>query len=199
MNYYIWLIVAVGCFVGEMFTMEFSLTCLGIGMGAGALVSWLGVGLWGQVIAFGLVAAAAWLGIRPIALRHLYRKSKHVPTPAEEVLGKTAVVETINSMMLQSTRGVLRLFPNWLSRPASFTRLRAKGAYLVTAAYDGKQVTHCQIQATHADTCRLRNPWPGRSVRVTDQRNGRDVTTTEAHGVISFAAQAGHSYQIQQH
>ncbi len=94
MNYYIWLIVAVGCFVGEMFTMEFSLTCLGIGMGAGALVSWLGVGLWGQVIAFGLVAAAAWLGIRPIALRHLYRKSKHVPTPAEEVLGKTAVVET---------------------------------------------------------------------------------------------------------
>lgn len=120
-------------------------------------------------------------------------------TDDHHCLEKTAVVETINSMMLQSTRGVLRLFPNWLPRPASITRLRAKGAYLVTAAYDGRQVTLCQIQATHADTCRLRNPWPGRSVRVTDQRNGRDVTTTEAHGVISFAAQAGHSYQIQQH
>ena len=36
MNYYIWLIIAVCCFVGELFSMEFSLTCLGIGLlGAG--------------------------------------------------------------------------------------------------------------------------------------------------------------------
>ena len=31
MSYYIYLILAVACFVCELFTMEFSLTCLGIG------------------------------------------------------------------------------------------------------------------------------------------------------------------------
>ncbi len=94
MNYYVWLIIAVGCFVGELFTMEFSLTCLGVGLLGAALTSWLGVGLWGQVIVFAVIAAAAWLGIRPVALRHLYHRAVHVKTPAEDVLGKTAVVET---------------------------------------------------------------------------------------------------------
>lgn len=94
MNYYIWLIIAVCCFVGELFSMEFSLTCLGIGLLGAGLASWLGLNLWLQVLAFAAVAAAAWVGIRPFAKRHLYSKAKHVKTPAEEVIGKTAIAQT---------------------------------------------------------------------------------------------------------
>ena len=42
MNAYIYLLIALGCFVGELFTMEFSLTCVGIGLLGAALVSWMG-------------------------------------------------------------------------------------------------------------------------------------------------------------
>lgn len=93
MNYYIYLILAVACFVGEVFTMEFSLTCLGIGMLGAGLISWLGFGLWAQVLTFTAVAALCWVGVRPFALRHLYDKSEHINTPAEEVIGKEALVE----------------------------------------------------------------------------------------------------------
>lgn len=94
MNYYVYLIIAVACFVGEIFTMEFSLACLGIGLLGSSLASWLGLGIWWQVGIFAFISGAAWIGVRPFALRHLYANSKHVKTPAEEVIGKTAVVET---------------------------------------------------------------------------------------------------------
>ena len=94
MSYYTYLILAVACFVCEMFTMEFSLACLGIGALGASLISRLGFGIWPQVIGFALVSAACWIGIRPFALRHFYGKSKNIKTPAEDVIGQEAVVET---------------------------------------------------------------------------------------------------------
>lgn len=94
MNYYVYLIIAVGCFVGEMFSMEFSLACLGIGALGAALSSWFGWGIWMQVFVFAFVASGCWIGIRPFALKHLYGKSKYIKTPAEDVIGQEAVVET---------------------------------------------------------------------------------------------------------
>ena len=94
MNYYVYLIIAACCFVGEMFSMEFSLACLGIGALGAALFSWLGWGIWMQVFMFTLVSAVCWLGIRPFALKYLYSKSKKIKTPAEDVIGQEAIVET---------------------------------------------------------------------------------------------------------
>ncbi len=94
MSYYLYFILAVCCFVGELFTMEFSLTCLGIGALGAGLCSWLGLGIWGQVLAFTGITVVCWLGIRPIALRHLYSGAKNIKTPAEDVIGQEAVVET---------------------------------------------------------------------------------------------------------
>lgn len=94
MPHYIYLIAAVLCFVGEMFTMEFSLSCIGIGLTGAWLGAWLGLNLWWQVGFFIVLATIAWTGIRPFALRHLYDKVKYVKTPAEDIIGKTALVET---------------------------------------------------------------------------------------------------------
>lgn len=93
MSFYIYLIIALGCFVGELFTMEFSLTCLGIGLLGAAAAAWLGTALWMQIVVFALVAMSCWIGVRPVALKHLYGKTKEMKTPAEDVLGKNAVVE----------------------------------------------------------------------------------------------------------
>ena len=93
MNFYVYLVLALGCFVGELFTMEFSLTCVGIGLIGAALASWLGGVLWVQITTFALVAVVSWLGVRPLALKHLYGKVKDVKTPSEDVIGKQAMVE----------------------------------------------------------------------------------------------------------
>ncbi len=93
MSYYIYLIIALGCFVGELFTTEFSLTCLGIGLLGAALAAWLGTSLWVQVAVFAVVSVACWLGVRPVLLKHLYNKNKQVKTPADDVIGKPAMVE----------------------------------------------------------------------------------------------------------
>ena len=93
MNYYVYLIIAFGCFVGELFTMEFSLTCLGIGFLGAALVSWLGGALWLQIAIFALMSVICWVGARPVALRYFHNKAKGMKAPAEDVIGKDAVVE----------------------------------------------------------------------------------------------------------
>ena len=94
MIYYAYFILAICCFVGELFTMEFSLTGLGIGALAAGATAWLDLGIWTQVFVFTAVSSVCWIGIRPFALRHFYTHTKHVKTPAEDVIGREAVVET---------------------------------------------------------------------------------------------------------
>jgi len=93
MNFYVYLIIALCCFVGELFTMEFSLTCVGIGLLGAGLASWLGMSLWVQVAVFSAVAVISWIGVRPFALKHLYGKTSEMKTPSDDVIGKPAIVE----------------------------------------------------------------------------------------------------------
>lgn len=109
-------------------------------------------------------------------------------------LEKTAVVETVNSMMLQSVDSVLHLFPCWIPAPASFTRLRAKGAFLVSAGYDGRKVMTLQIQSESGNECRLRNPWPGREISVTT--GGKPVGTEQKDGIYVFPTKRGGVYDV---
>ena len=93
MSHYVYYILATCCFIGELFTMEFSLTCLGIGAIGAGLASWFGLGIWWQVGVFTAVASVCWLSIRPLLLRIINKFTKHVNTPAEVVIGQEAVVE----------------------------------------------------------------------------------------------------------
>ena len=133
MNFYVYLILALGCFVGELFTMEFSLTCVGIGLLGAAVVSWLGTSLWVQVGVFAVVAVACWLGVRPVALKHLYGKTKGVKAPAEDVLGKQAVVE----VAIDPVQDVGRVLVNGESWKATAAKPLAKGTPCVVEKLTG--------------------------------------------------------------
>jgi hypothetical protein len=67
-------------------------------------------------------------------------------------LEDASVAQAVNDMLLTSHGYGLRLFPIWAAlRPrqsASFTTLRAKGAFLVSAQYDGaaERVTSVQVR-----------------------------------------------------
>lgn len=94
MAYYVYFILGVMCFIGEVFTMDFSLMCIGLGLlGAGG-ASWLGLGFGWQVLIFIVLALALFTGIRPLALKHLYHKSKNIKMNVDALIGRTVVVLT---------------------------------------------------------------------------------------------------------
>ncbi len=84
----------------------------------------------------------------------------------------------IMEMLLQSWDGVIRLFPTvpecW--GDAYFERLRAEGAFLVTASLSGGEVEYARITSEAGETCRLRNPWPGAEVVVRGSSSEKTVT-----------------------
>ena len=94
MAYYVYLILGVLCFIGEVFTMDFSLLCFGLGfLGAGA-TAWLGLGFGWQVLVFVGLSLALFIGLRPLALKHLYHKDKNVKTNVHALIGRSVVVLT---------------------------------------------------------------------------------------------------------
>jgi hypothetical protein len=115
-------------------------------------------------------------------------------TDGHHCLEKSAIMEAVHSMMLQTVDDVLYLFPDWMKKPASFTRLRAKGGFLVSASYDGAQVTELKIQAGKAPVCKIRNPWPDREIEVT--ANGRTVPVTIYRDYCAFSVRENEVYHV---
>lgn len=103
----------------------------------------------------------------------------------------------INECLMQSYDGVIRLFPNTtnLGR-ASFRQLRAAGAFLVDASWDGKTVSGVIIRSEKGAAARVANPWgPGRA-QVVLLPTGAAVRHTEKGGVLEFATRSGAAYAV---
>ncbi len=80
----------------------------------------------------------------------------------------------VNEMLLQSHEGVLRLFPCWpREMNARFGRLRAVGAFLVSAELKGGVISGVTILSEKGRDCMIVNPWPDRKVQVI--RNGKEA------------------------
>ncbi|WBB62453.1 discoidin domain-containing protein [Streptomyces sp. WMMC500] len=108
----------------------------------------------------------------------------------------SGALEAVNSMMLQTYQGVTRIFPNWPeARDAEFNRLRAKGAFVLSAEQRRGTVRGVEVTSDRGNDFSLASPWGDRSVRVVDDR-GRRVDVEEDDGVISFPTRAGKTYHI---
>ncbi|MEO8658965.1 MAG: glycoside hydrolase family 95-like protein, partial [Bryobacteraceae bacterium] len=101
----------------------------------------------------------------------------------------------LNECMLQSCAGVIRLFPNTENLGhASFRDLRAAGAFLVSAVWDGKAVSAVTIKSEKGAPARLAKPWPTLAV----ESGGKGVPFKELDGIVEFATQPGAVYAIRQ-
>ncbi len=99
-------------------------------------------------------------------------------------------IEAIDSMLLQHEFGVLRVFPDWpADMDASFTHLRAKGAFLVSSEQRGGRVSFIDITAEHGGALTLQSPWSSHSISVDGH-----TTTPDSSGQIKldFTAAAHH-------
>ncbi|GIH26443.1 hypothetical protein Aph01nite_47530 [Acrocarpospora phusangensis] len=111
-------------------------------------------------------------------------------------LEKAGAIEALNSMLLQTDGGVMRVFPVWPSgKNGSFVKLRAKNAFVVSSARSGGQVGYVDITSGTGRQVRLANPWPGRTVLVTRAGTGT-VAHTVSNDVITFPTVAGATYSV---
>ena len=108
-----------------------------------------------------------------------------------------AVPVVLNECMLQSYTGTIRVFANTLSLgPASFENLRAVGAFLVSAAYDGKTVVRFEVLSEKGVTLRFANPWGQKPVRVTRLRDSKPLVAQNQSDLWTVPTEAGERYSI---
>jgi alpha-L-fucosidase 2 len=108
-----------------------------------------------------------------------------------------AVPVVLNECMLQSYTGVIRLFPNTKNLgPARFERLRAAGAFLVSAIHDGKSVVRLKIFSEKGGTLRFVSPWAGRNVQIVRESDDRRMPHTLDRDEIIATTEVGGTYLI---
>ncbi|WEK37481.1 MAG: glycoside hydrolase N-terminal domain-containing protein [Candidatus Pseudobacter hemicellulosilyticus] len=87
-----------------------------------------------------------------------------------------ALPAVINECLLQSYNGTIRLFPNWpANKDASFSTLRAAGAFLVSATRQQGRITSIKILSEKGNDLRLLLP-SARGASIT--RNGKSQRIT---------------------
>lgn len=95
-----------------------------------------------------------------------YSKMTYRPFTLE---GNFAEAAGIQEMLLQSHRGRIEVFPaipaGW--REASFTTLRAQGAFLVSAELKDGMVQSIRILSEEGGACRILSPWNGTEINRT--------------------------------
>ncbi|MGX5818917.1 glycosyl hydrolase family 95 catalytic domain-containing protein [Chitinophaga lutea] len=84
----------------------------------------------------------------------------------------SAVPLTVNEMLLQSYEGRVRVFPNWNpAKDASFERLRAYGAFVVSSRLKNGRVQSVYIVSEKGRPLEIENPWKDGAVQL--MRNGQ--------------------------
>ena len=104
----------------------------------------------------------------------------------------------INEMMLQSQKGVIKLFPTMdYYRKAEFHGLRARGGFLVSAAMDRGFVLWAEITAAVDGICTVRLPWPSYALSITDATSEVPVAADIEENDVVFATAKKHTYRLE--
>ena len=77
---------------------------------------------------------------------------------------KIGAMEFIQSMLIQSDHGFVKLFPNWTGSDAKFENLRAKGGFLFSAEMKNGQIVRVSIRSEKGGRLRLVDPFGGQTV-----------------------------------
>ena len=132
------------------------------------------------------------------SIAYLWRPTNNTVFQGGGGVETTGTTEALNSMLLQSEGGVIRVFPCWpAARDASFT-LQAKGAFLVSAAQRAGAVAQVRLHSRVGGDATLQLPWNSGSARVTDESRGGRVPATVSGGRVTFRTIANRTYRIEE-
>jgi hypothetical protein len=103
----------------------------------------------------------------------------------------------LNECLLQSYSGTLRVFANTQNLgPASFRNLRAAGAFLVSAAWDGRTVSNVEILSERGTPVKFVHPWGARAVSVLRARDQKAIPAQSIGGTLRFETEPGERYHL---
>jgi hypothetical protein len=103
----------------------------------------------------------------------------------------------LNECLLQSYSGTLRVFPNTIRLgPARFQNLRAAGAFLVSAGWDGNTISPIEIFSEKGQTLRLARPWGERQVSALRLPDSQAVQLRTAGEVLEFDTNTNTRYRV---
>lgn len=96
----------------------------------------------------------------------------------------------VDDLLMQSQDGIIHLFPVWeRHRPASFSGLRADGAFLVSATCDRGRIEGIGIRSERGCTCAIAGEM------AVEAEDGSPVPVRRDGGVTSFPTVAGSTYR----
>ncbi len=97
--WHIWLIVALFCFIMEIFIPSFVLFNFGVGALAGTLVAALNLSIEWQIVIFSIGTLLSFFTIRPAVKKFAYNKSDFTETNVNAMIGRHAkVIEAIDNL-----------------------------------------------------------------------------------------------------
>jgi hypothetical protein len=86
---------------------------------------------------------------------------------------KSGAVEAVNTMMLLSNQGIIKVFPSWspINRDAKFVRLRQKGAFLLSSEYSAQEneVLYIDLQSEAGKSATIASPWGKNKPEIKDE------------------------------
>lgn len=104
----------------------------------------------------------------------------------------------LNECLMQSYTDVIRLFPNTQKLgPVRFQDLRAVGAFLVSASYDGTTISRVSLTSEKGAMAHLANPWPKTNIRVTRVQGSQPVQVITRGEIVEFPTEPGERYKIE--
>lgn len=116
---------------------------------------------------------------------------------------KVGGIEAFNSMLLQSHDGVVKVFPNWVqNKDATFIRLRAKGAFVISSSYCGKtnEVLWVDVMSEKENLLKLINPWKNREAlrihRIDEDEKCKELSSTIKGNIIEVSMKEGEIYRF---
>ncbi|MFC1601380.1 glycoside hydrolase family 95-like protein [Candidatus Sumerlaeota bacterium] len=102
------------------------------------------------------------------------------------------VTSTLNEMLMQSHEEVVRLFPVWpKTKDAAFCRLRAHGAFLVSAEYREGCVQYAVIESERGVDCTVHNPWEAAAIYCDDK-----LVAEASEARFTFRTEIGKRYLL---
>lgn len=97
MTAHYWLILGIVLLIGEIFTMDFSLTCFAIACFVAAILSWIGLGTYWQLAAVAATIFILLFTLRPLVLKYLNKKGQAFKSNMEALIGKELTVSQTNA------------------------------------------------------------------------------------------------------
>lgn len=90
--WHIWVIIALLCFIAEIFTSGFAVACFSIGGLFAALGAAFGLGIVWQVVIFAVFSFLSFVFVRPFVLKTFFKKSEGTATNADALIGRVGKV-----------------------------------------------------------------------------------------------------------